>query len=126
MAGDGCIVSTPTGSSAYALAAGGPLIEPDLEALLITPLTAHGGSCPPLVVRATSVIRLDATTGFGGARLELDGQVADAVRGPVTISLRRGVATLVGFPDQEPFLTVLRQRQIIADSPRIVAEEAER
>lgn len=125
IAGDGCIVSTPVGSSAYALAAGGPVIAPDLDVLLITPLTIHGGSCPPLVVGATSVIRLDATTGFGGARLELDGQVADRVEGPVTISFRRDVATLVGFPDQEPFLAVLRDRQIIIDSPRILAEEAD-
>jgi NAD+ kinase len=124
IAGDGCIVSTPLGSSAYALAAGGPLIEPDIDALLITPLTVHGGSCPPLVVRAASVIRLDATTGYGGARLELDGQVADKVRGPVTISFRPGVATLVGFSDQQPVIATLRQRGIIADSPRILAEEA--
>jgi NAD+ kinase len=125
IAGDGCIVSTPVGSSAYALAAGGPLLDPDIEALLITPLTVHGGSCPPFVVGPGSAIRLDATTGYGGARLELDGQVADAVDGPVTVSLRPGVATLVGFPDQEPLLSVLRRRQIITDSPRIVAEEAQ-
>jgi NAD+ kinase len=125
VAGDGCIVSTPLGSSAYALAAGGPLVAPDTDVLLITPLTVHGGSCPPLVVKATSVIRLDATTGFGGARLELDGQVADTVDGPLTISFRRGVATLVGFPDQEPFLAVLRDRRIIIDSPRILAEDAQ-
>jgi NAD+ kinase len=124
IAGDGCIVSTPLGSSAYALAAGGSLVDPEIEALLITPLTAHGGSCPPFVVRAGAVIRLDATTGYGGARLELDGQVADKVHGPVTITFRPDVATLVGFHDQEPFLAVLRQRQIIIDSPRVLAEEA--
>lgn len=125
IAGDGCIVSTPVGSSAYALAAGGPLLEPDLEALLITPLTSHGGSSPALVVRSNSVIRLDAKAGFGGARLELDGQVADTVAGPLTISLRPSMATLVAFHDQETFLAVLRQRQIIVDSPRILAEEAQ-
>jgi NAD+ kinase len=124
IAGDGCIVSTPLGSSAYALAAGGPLLDPDLDALLITPLTIHGGSCPPFVAAAGSVIRLDATTGYGGARLELDGQVADKVRAPVTIRLRPGVATLVGFSDQQPVLATLRQRGIITDSPRILAEEA--
>jgi NAD+ kinase len=124
IAGDGCIVSTPLGSSAYALAAGGPLVDPDMDALLITPLTTHGGSCPPFVVGAGSVIRLDATTGYGGARLELDGQVADKVHAPLTISFRPGVATLVGFSDQEPFVAVLRQRHIIIDSPRISAEEA--
>src|SRR5437588_735979 len=81
LAGDGCIVSTPIGSSAYALAAGGPLLAPDLEALLVTPLPTHGGSCPPFVVGSRSVIRLVATPGLGGARLELDGQVSDALEG---------------------------------------------
>jgi NAD+ kinase len=126
IAGDGCIVSTPLGSSAYALAAGGPLLDPEMEALLITPLAPHGGSSPPFVVRAGSVVRLDPVMTYGGARLEVDGQVADKVRGPVTISFRAGVATLVGFRDQEPFLAVLRQRQIIIDGPRVLAEEARR
>jgi NAD+ kinase len=124
IAGDGCIVSTPLGSSAYALAAGGPLLDPGIDALLITPLTVHGGSCPPFVAQARSVIRLDPTTGYGGARLELDGQVADKVHGPVTVRLREDVATLVGFSDQPPILAALRQRGIIADSPRILAEDA--
>ena len=124
IAGDGCIVSTPVGSSAYALAAGGPLIAPELHAFAVTPLPTHGGSCPPLVIGADSIIRLTATPGHGGARLELDGQVVDTLVGALTISFRTGVATVVSFADQEPFLTVLRKRKIIADSPRILAEEA--
>jgi NAD+ kinase len=124
IAGDGCVVSTATGSSAYGLAAGGPLLEPDVDAFIITPLTAHGGSCPPLVVKATSVVRLDVTHSESGARLELDGQVVVEPVGQLTIRFRPRVATVVSFPDQEPFLGVLRQRQIIIDSPRILAEDA--
>jgi NAD+ kinase len=73
IAGDGYIVSTPIGSSAYALAAGGPLLAPNVNAFLFAPLAAHGGSCPPVVVGAASVIRLNATAGHGAARLEVDG-----------------------------------------------------
>jgi NAD+ kinase len=124
IAGDGYIVSTPFGSSAYALAAGGPLLEPDVDAFVLTPLTVHGGFCPPLVLGATSIVRLDATHGDDGTRLELDGQVADEFVGHLTITFRPRVATVVSFPDQEPFLAVLRQRQIIIDSPRILAEDA--
>jgi NAD+ kinase len=124
IAGDGCIVSTPIGSSAYALAAGGPLLEPGVDAFVITPLTVHGGSCPPLVVTASSVVRLDVIHAHSGARLELDGLVADKFAGPLTISFRPAVATVVSFPDEKPLLGVLRERQIIIDSARILAEDA--
>jgi len=126
IAGDGCIVSTPIGSSAYALAAGGPLLASDMEAVLVTPLPTHGGSCPSLVVGPGSVIRLDITAGQGGARLEVDGQITDTVAGALTVSFRQAVAVVVTFSDEEPFLAVLRARQIITDSPRIIAEGARR
>jgi NAD+ kinase len=124
IAGDGCIVSTPIGSSAYALAAGGPLLTPETDAFLLTALPAHGGSCPPLVVGAASELRLDVAPGHGGARLEVDGQVADTQVGVLRISVRAAVATVVTFADDEPFLVGLRRRQLIADSPRILAEDA--
>ncbi|TML99762.1 MAG: NAD(+)/NADH kinase [Actinobacteria bacterium] len=124
LAGDGCVVSTAVGSSAYALAAGGPLVEPELDAFLITPLNIHGGFCPPLVVGATSLIRFEATSSYGGAQLELDGQEGDTLVGPLTIGLGADMATLVGFSDQKSFLAVLRERGIIIDSPRILAEDA--
>lgn len=124
VAGDGCIVSTPVGSSAYAMAAGGPLLDRALEAFAFTALPSHGGSVPPLVVGAESVIRLEVRTGMGGARLELDGQVSDRVTGALTISFRKGVATLVSLSGQEPVLDVLRDRRVIADSPRVLADEA--
>jgi NAD+ kinase len=123
LAGDGCVVSTPIGSSAYALAAGGPLIAPGTDAFVLTPLATHGGFCPPLLVGADSELQLDAAAGQGGARLEVDGQIADTRIGALTISFRRAVATMVGFTDQEPFLSGLRRRRIIIDSARILAED---
>jgi NAD+ kinase len=125
-AGDGCIVSTPVGSSAYALAAGAPLLTPGTDAFLLTPLTVHGGFCPPLVLGGGSALELEVTAGYGGARLEVDGQVDGAHAGALTVGLRHGIATMVTFPDQEPFLSGLRRRQIIIDSPRILAEDARR
>jgi NAD+ kinase len=123
LAGDGVIVSTPIGSSAYALAAGGPLLAPGADAYVLTPLSTHGGVCPPLVVGAGSELRLDTIAGHGGARLEVDGQVADRQVGALTIRLRQDVAMLVGFADQEPLLAGLRRRRIITDSPRILADD---
>lgn len=124
IAGDGCVVSTPVGSSAYTLAAGGPLLAPDIEAFVITALPTHGGSCPSHVVGASSRIRLEVTSAQADTRLELDGQALDAASGPITITFRAGAATSVTFPDQEPYLAALRKRQIITDSPRILAEDA--
>lgn len=123
LAGDGCIVSTPIGSSAYALAAGGPLLAPGADAYLLTPLPTHGGSCPALVLGADSELQLDTRAGHGGARLEVDGQVADTRVGALRITFRPAAATLVSFADQEPLLAGLRRRQIITDSPRILAED---
>ena len=121
LAGDGCIVSTAVGSSAYSLAAGGPLLAPGTDAYLFTPLSTHGGSHQALVIPAASELSLEVEAGMGGARLELDGQVAGASPDDLSIRLRPGVATLVGFDDQEPLFTALRRRGIIVDSPRIVA-----
>jgi len=125
LAGDGCIVSTPLGSSAYSLAAGSALITPDTDAYLLTPLPTHGGSHVPLVVSARSTLELEVTTGIGGARLEIDGQVIDTVPRRLTIVLRPDVATLVAFADTEPLFVSLRRRQLLLDSPRIIADDGD-
>jgi NAD+ kinase len=121
-AGDGCIVSTPAGSSAYTIAAGGPMLAPGVSGFVLTPLPAHGGSCPPLVLSAHSELRL-RTTGFGGVRLEVDGRIAHTGACDVTIRFLDSAATVVSFDDQEPLLTGLRRRNVIADSPRIIADD---
>jgi NAD+ kinase len=123
LAGDGCIVSTPLGSSAYSLAAGSALLTPETEAYLMTPLASHGGSRCPLVISAGSELALEVTAGIGGVRLEVDGQIVDAEPRALTIRLQPEVATVVTFPDQEPLFVSLRRRQIIVDSPRIVADD---
>jgi NAD+ kinase len=125
-AGDGCIISTPVGSSAYALSAGGPLLAPDVCAFALTPLPAHGGFHPPLVADGDSQLRLEIAGSHDGWRLELDGQINDAPPGSLSVRLRPDGATLVGFDDQEPLLTGLRRRRIIVDSPRMVADDARR
>jgi NAD+ kinase len=126
LAGDGCIVSTPVGSSAYALAASGPMISPDTEAYLLTPLATHGGSRQPLVIGARSTLTIEVGTGVGGARLEADGQIVTTELDTLTVGFRPAVARLVGFPGEESLFACLRRRQIIVDSPRILAEDARR
>jgi NAD+ kinase len=124
IAGDGALVSAPIGSSGYAISAGGPLLHTGLEGFVFTPLPKHGGFAPPLVIGPRSTLRLEVRAGFGGARLEVDGQVAGEQVRSLTIALREGVATMVGFPDQETLLPGLRRRRIIVDSPRVAADDA--
>lgn len=123
-AGDGVVVSTALGSSAYGMAAGGPIIAPGSHALCVTPLAMHGGSAAPLVVAATSRLRLEVTVKFGGRRLEVDGQPSAVAGDVLDLELAPEHVTLVRFAGGDGFLAGLRRRSIITDSPRIVAHEA--
>lgn len=78
--GDGVIVSTPVGSTAYSVSSGGPIVAPEVEALSITPIAAHSLSSRPLVVSGRSrielrVIKTNDNGGSPGTTLVLDGQV---------------------------------------------------
>lgn len=72
---DGVIVSTPTGSTAYSLAAGGPILEPSVEALVITPVSPHSLTQRPLVVPDTAEITLVVKSSSDEAFLTVDGQI---------------------------------------------------
>ncbi|MEA2384703.1 MAG: kinase [Solirubrobacteraceae bacterium] len=122
-AGDGIVVATPAGSSAYTLAAGGPVLAERSEGIVLTPLAAHGGCCPPLVVGSTSSVRLAIEPGYGGARMEFDGQAEDAEPAEFAAAREEDYATLVGLGDSEPLLAGLRRRRILIDSPRVLARD---
>ncbi len=126
-AGDGLVVATALGSSAYTLAAGGPVLAPGGNGLVFTPLAPHGGCCPPLVAGPESRLEITLDPGHGGARIELDGQIQDRVESheprAFTVALRERHATLVALGGEEPMLTGLRRRGVLADSPRIVARD---
>lgn len=72
---DSLIVSTPTGSTAYSLAAGGPILMPSVNALVVTPVAAHSLTHRPLVVPDTSKIEIVVNTGHDEAYLSVDGQL---------------------------------------------------
>lgn len=125
VAGDGVVVATPQGSSAYTLAAGGPLIAHTTDALVITPLAPHGGSVPSLVLPGEGRVRIGVDSGWSGARIEIDGRVV-AVEEPegeqsafeLEATLCPGAATLLDF-DGETLIEGLRRRGVIADTPRM-------
>ena len=124
IAGDGVVVSTATGSSAYGMAAGGPILAPGCDAMVITPLHMHGGNAPSLVVPASAPVRLRLEHGFSGRRVEVDGQPSPLEGDELELVLEPGHVSLVAFTGSEPYLTGLRRRSIVLDSPRIVAHDA--
>lgn len=74
--GDGLIVATPTGSTAYSLAAGGPIIDPRLEALVLTPVSARLSKTMPLVLPASCEIKVKLLKSGRQANIVIDGRVA--------------------------------------------------
>jgi NAD+ kinase len=77
---DALIIATPTGSTAYSLGAGGPILKPDVDAFVITPVSPHGLTHRPVVVRDSVEIEIQVKTGEEEAYLSLDGQVGMPVR----------------------------------------------
>jgi NAD+ kinase len=123
-AGDGLVVATPLGSSAYTMGAGGPVLHPSAASMSLTPLAPHGGCVPPLVAGAGSRVDITIEPGHAGARVELDGQVRPINPTRLTLAWRAEHATLVELDEAEPMLAGLRRRQIIIDSPRLLARDA--
>lgn len=124
IAGDGAIVSTPIGTSGYAISAGGPLLLTHVDAFVFTPLPKHGGFAPPLVIPSGSELTLEVLGSFAGARIEIDGQVSGEGVGALAVTCKPAAATQVSFDDQESLLAGLRRRGIVLDSPRLMAEAA--
>ena len=73
---DGLIIATPTGSTAYSLSAGGPIIEPNIPAIVIAPICPHTLSFRPMVITSKSIIKVQLLTGEE-VYLTLDGQRGD-------------------------------------------------
>ena len=86
---DGLIVSTPTGSTAYSLAAGGPITMPSVEAFIVTPICAHTLTHRPLVVPDTASIEIAVTTLREAAYLTVDGQVGIATHSEDRVCLKK-------------------------------------
>src|SRR5580765_7492234 len=87
---DGLIVSTPTGSTAYSLSAGGPIIHPEMDALLISPICPHTLALRPLVVPAGAQVEIVLQTGDSEVYLTFDGQVGYPLRARDRVRVRRG------------------------------------
>jgi NAD+ kinase len=109
---DGLIVATPTGSTAYNLAAGGPIVKPNVDALIVTPIAPHTLTNRPLIVPGTSIVRVQAHM---DARDEVfvtfDGQTGCQLQEGDEVSIRRSDRTLrLIRPTTRSYFEVLRQK----------------
>lgn len=112
LTGDGVLVSTPTGCTAYSLSAGGPILRPDVPCTLITPLCARQLLAKPVLLPASAKITLRASArGHGGMRLSLDGQRESALKEntDVTIETAPERALFIRF-DKTSFFDQLREK----------------
>lgn len=80
VSGDGLIISSPIGSTAYSLAAGGPIVNPNVKAMILTPISAHGLSHRPLVLEDSSILKIKAIPPFESVILTIDGQKAIEIK----------------------------------------------
>jgi len=111
--GDGLLVATPTGTTGYNLSAGGPILEPTLDAVVITPVAAHTLSMRSIVVRSDQPIRVTATRVNPGTAVIIDGQVSSGLCDGDVVEVRkssRGVR-IIPHPGRAFFDTLRRKLQ---------------
>lgn len=106
--GDGIVVATPTGSTAYSLSAGGPVVVPEMSAMLLTPISPHTLSVRPMVLPDTSRIRIRVAPSCGDSVLTLDGQEWFELRGhdEIEVTKSRNRAAIVKVEEQGFFQTL--------------------
>ncbi len=86
---DGVVVATPTGSTAYALSAGGPIVDPGAECLVVVPVSPHMIFSRPVVLAATETVEIEVQEPRAEAVLSLDGQVGCDLEPGARVSVRR-------------------------------------
>src|SRR6266853_2595741 len=108
---DGLIVATPTGSTAYSLSAGGPIVHPAVESWIITPICPHTLSDRPVVVRDSSSIEVHLSGDTESVFLTLDGQTGIPMQAADVVRMRRAAERLrLIQPAQKSYFEILRNK----------------
>jgi NAD+ kinase len=120
-AADAVVVSTPTGSTAYSFSAGGPIMSPAVEALLVTPAAPHSAYNRGLVLSVTDTVTLEVLPGSGEVAVEVDGEVAGYVNpgDALEIDARPAAARVVRL-GRTTFYQRARRKLRIADSAELI------
>jgi NAD+ kinase len=123
MRGDGVVIATPMGSTAYSYASGGPVVSPGLDAVVVTPTASMFGISRPLVVSTAEPIHLSLLPDSGAAALEIDGALVERI-GPsavVGVRLQPGAGLIVRF-DHERHQQRTRVKLSLLDLPYLPDE----
>jgi len=105
---DGLIISTPTGSTAYSLSAGGPIVTPKVDSMIITPTSAHSLTSRPLVVPGLSSIKVSFSSSADSIRFVADGQVHEILNPKSQVEIVKSgyTVSLIDFKDTDYFKTL--------------------
>ncbi|MBN2096642.1 NAD(+)/NADH kinase [Candidatus Peregrinibacteria bacterium] len=107
---DGLIISTPTGSTAYSLSAGGPILYPTIDAFILTPIAPHSFTQKPIVIPAEKKIDITVASQHKRINLSIDGQESTTLEHGDEVRIRRdGTAHFVRLPS-ESFFATLREK----------------
>jgi NAD+ kinase len=117
---DGLIISTPTGSTAYSLAAGGPIINPQMNAIIISPICPHTLASRPIVFSENETLKVVVELSARQAVLTIDGQVAFDLKSGSSVLVRKAKhqVNLVKFRDRS-FYQILRRKLHWGARPKI-------
>ena len=106
---DGLIIATPTGSTAYSLSAGGPIVHPSVESIVITPICPHTLSGRPFVIRDSSSIEIRLTGNTESIFLTLDGQRGIPLQPTDSVRITRAKELLrLIHPPKKSYFEILR------------------
>ena len=119
---DAVVVATPTGSTAYSFSAGGPIMNPQIEALLVTPVAPHSAYNRGLVLSVEDTLALDILPESGELAVEVDGQVAGRLVGGDCIELtpRPGAARVIRL-GRMTFYQRAKRKLRVSDSAEVRA-----
>ena len=117
---DGLIISTPTGSTAYSLAAGGPIINPQMNAIIVSPICPHTLASRPIVFSEDETLRVVVELSCREAVLTIDGQVAFGLKSGSSVLVRKAEhsVNLIKFRDRS-FYDILRRKLHWGARPKI-------
>jgi NAD+ kinase len=108
---DGLIVATPTGSTAYSLSAGGPIVHPSVESWVITPICPHTLSDRPVVIRDSSSVEINLSAGTESVFLTLDGQTGIPMQPGDNVRMKRAAERLKLIqPQKKSYFEILHSK----------------
>jgi NAD+ kinase len=107
---DGLIIATPTGSTAYNMAAGGPIVLPGQAAMTLTPICAHALTHRSLVISASNTIRLQLGADVRGVLITVDAQWGHSFLPGDIVEITAAAAPLVMFASRQSFFDVMREK----------------